>query len=1224
MIKYKRLKLMKESDNNNNEFYSFSDDNDIDTNNNLILEFSNNSPKESEIFEDNSKNDTYKITLGKNKHLNEILYETNEIATSKYNLLNIFPKILMEQFSRICNIYLLIIALFQSIKSISYTDGSPLILISLTALILLNGFKDCFEDRKRKKSDKIENNNEILIYDQNTKSFVQNIWKNIKLGDIIKVKKENQFPCDLIFLQSSPESKGQCKVDTKNINGETNLNTKKINPKFNIQDLSHLNHLCITKKPNEHIYDFEAIFYSIHDNNGILDINKKDVFYFNYDNFILRGSSLRQTEYIIGVAIYIGHNTKTMKNNPRAKQKISKLEKSMNYQILFIFIFQIILSILAAIINLIMYNSKNNFIERFVKIAENTDYFLLRFIKMIGTWTLLLTNFVPIPLLSSLEFIKFFQAMFISHDADMTDKYTLDRVKVQASTLNDELGQINYIFTDKTGTLTKNNMQFKAFSVGDKSFGNIDKLNENKIAYWKDRYGIITNFGLNDDNKELRNELINKDKYGNSYLEHFFLNILLNNTAIIDQKKFRKKNEIEYLCSSSDEKCLLNFARFYGYIFFDRSVDNVITIEKVNSQNQIYRMKYKILNIFEFTSERQRMSIIINSKDFEGKDNYLLYIKGSDYILNKKISNKNSHVYKHISKKIKEYSEKGLRILVFGFKTITQEEYNKFDNKYKDILYNLNHEENDLYNLYDELEEGIELLGVTAIEDELQNNVQETISKFVNIGIKVCMLTGDKYETAKSIASNCNLISNNMSFINLINPFNSINQLENNLHKIYTEIYSDIPNDKKYCLIITGEVFFQIVSKQNTINLFSKLFSLSETILCCRISPKQKAQIVHIIKEYNPEKTTLSIGDGANDVGMILEADVGIGIQGKEGVEASRASDYSLPEFSYLQKLLLYHGREDYRRNSYYIIYEFYKNIVFTSPYIYYGFINFFSGMAYYDPLLIQFFDMFFATFPMFYYAIFDREYDNDIYTKKPELYLTGIMKKYFNTKLFWKEMFMGFIEGFVIILNGNLLYYYNNEGYNDDDIISLGVVILSGVVICVNVKVLTRANIIDFILLILVIAGVGMFYLVIHLNSVEFNNNLKFLIRIIPFLDTFLRTSHITGCNDIIINRTKNFFYFLFIVFFVCFFDIAFNRINFYYIKNICKKEKDFYFFKSNKFLIDGINEGSFYINDINDNDKLNNINNIDEDNLHLLKNNENLNKNEINILINEDEDNI
>ena len=181
MIKYKRLKLMKESDNNNNEFYSFSDDNDIETNNNLILEIGNNSSKENENFEDNSKNDSYKIILGKHKHLNEILYETNEIVTSKYNLLNIFPKILMEQFSRICNIYLLIIALFQSIKSISYTDGSPLVLIPLTSLILLNGFKDFFEDTKRKKSDKIENNNEILIYNQNSKSFVLDIWKNIKL-----------------------------------------------------------------------------------------------------------------------------------------------------------------------------------------------------------------------------------------------------------------------------------------------------------------------------------------------------------------------------------------------------------------------------------------------------------------------------------------------------------------------------------------------------------------------------------------------------------------------------------------------------------------------------------------------------------------------------------------------------------------------------------------------------------------------------------------------------------------------------------------------------------------------------------------------------------------------------------------------------------------------------------------------------------------------------------
>ena len=150
------------------------------------------------------------------------------------------------------------------------------------------------------------------------------------------------------------------------------------------------------------------------------------------------------------------------------------------------------------------------------------------------------------------------------------------------------------------------------------------------------------------------------------------------------------------------------------------------------------------------------------------------------------------------------------------------------------------------------------------------------------------------------------------------------------------------------------------------------------------------------------------------------------------------------------------------------------------------------------------------------------------------------------------------------------------------------------------------------------------MFYFTIYLNSISFSNNVKNIIMRIPLIDVFLRQTHIMGCNDYIINKGKYFFYFLFIVFFVCFIDIIFNRINFAYINDICNKEKDFYFFKSNKFLIDGINEGSFYINN---NDKMNNINimdNIEDDDIQLLKNNDNFNKNEINLSINEDEENI
>ena len=701
---------MKESDDNKNDFYKLSE-NDFINAELQNAQLNSNLTNEKENFENPKKNsDLYTIFLGSNKSLNEPLYETNKISTSKYTIYNFIPKILMEQFSRICNVYFLIMAMLQSIKSISYTGGSPLILIPFSSIILLNGFKDYIEDRKRVKSDKEENNNNILIYNKNRKNFYLDKWENIKLGDIIKIKNNEQFPCDLLFLESSPESKGQCKVETKNINGETNLQIKKINNNNN-KPLDKFNYFCITKKPNEYIYEFEAVLYNINDN---LIVNKNDILYYNYDNFILRGSGLRQTEYIIGVAVYIGHNTKSMRNNPLVKQKISKLEVLMNYQIVFIFFFQIILSIIASIVYLITYYSNNSFIEKFINIYEISDSIFISFIKTVGTWTLLLTNFVPIPLLTSLEFIKFFHGLFMSLDVDMINKYDMTKVKVQSSTLNDELGSIHYIFTDKTGTLTKNNMTFRAFTVGEKSFGNLNILNEeNKNQNYgiRDRYGVITNVGFIDNNKELSYELINKEKTGNYLLEHFFLNIVLNNSIIVDNKKFNETRQLEYLTSSSDEKCLINFARFCGYTFTNRSIDNIITIEKIIEENKIIKLNYKICNILEFTSERQRMSIIINSKDSQGNNNYLLYIKGSDYIINKKVSNKNTNIYKNIFNKVKEYSEKGLRILVFGFKVITEEEYIRFENKYKEIIYDINHNEKDLYNLYDELENNIELIG---------------------------------------------------------------------------------------------------------------------------------------------------------------------------------------------------------------------------------------------------------------------------------------------------------------------------------------------------------------------------------------------------------------------------------------------------------------------------------------------------------------------------------
>ena len=277
---------------------------------------------------------------------NNYLLESNKISTSKYQWFNFFPKILMEQFSYVANVYFLIISILQSIKEISYSNGSPIMLIPFSFIVLINGIKEIYEDWKRKKMNDIDNNRLCLVYDINENKFINKKWEDIKLGDIIKINKNEIIPCDIILLESS-ESNGICFVEPKNINGESNLYMKEINPfwKKNFIFYSDITYICMTKKPNENLYRFKASLYEIQykiDKNGnsvmTFERNNKE-FYYNEKNFILRGMILRQTNYIVGTAIYIGHNTKSMINSPKTKNKRTKLEKKMNKLVIYIFFF---------------------------------------------------------------------------------------------------------------------------------------------------------------------------------------------------------------------------------------------------------------------------------------------------------------------------------------------------------------------------------------------------------------------------------------------------------------------------------------------------------------------------------------------------------------------------------------------------------------------------------------------------------------------------------------------------------------------------------------------------------------------------------------------------------------------------------------------------------------------------------------------------------------------
>ena len=1096
---------------------------------------------------------------------NDYLLETNKITSSKYQWYNLYPKILMEQFSQIANVYFLIISILQSIKEISYSNGSPIMLIPFSFIVLINGVKDIYEDWKRKKMNDIDNKRICEVYDTSKNKFLNKNWEDIKLGDVIKVKKNEIIPCDMIILESS-ELNGLCYVEPKNINGESNLYMKEINGSWNKNLIyySDVSYICLTKKPNEKIFKFKGTLYEIEykkdkDDNSIINIarNKKE-FHFNQNNFVLRGMILRQTNYIIGTAIYIGINTKVMINSPKAKNKKSKLEKKMNLLVLIIFCFQICLSVISSIVNLFQNHRSSSFIQIFIDINsyynyDNINYLNLnkiyKFIKIMGTWITIMTNFVPISLLTTLVFSKLCYGYFISKDIDMINKENMTGAKVHSSNLNEELGQVKFIFTDKTGTLTQNKMKFKSFSVGTSSYGdyNDDDKFENFIFNQskEDKYGVITEVDFIDTNHKLEEDLFKKRNKISKIMEHFFFNLCLCNDVHIDSKKFEKTKKIEYMTSSSDEKCLVNFSRYCGYTFINRTIHNIIEIEKKIDENNYELMEYKICNILEFTSERKRMSVIVKKGD-DDDNKYILYIKGSDNIIEEILSleSKNSKEYKFIMNKVKEYSIKGLRTLLMGYKELTFEEYIEFNDKYKILMEDMeeNNNQEKLYKLYEEIENEIHLLGATAIEDELQYKADETINKFINIGIKICMLTGDKLETAKNIANSCKLITPDMDLIYIeynkifdYNPSKNIKSYLNSLIK--TKFNDNNINNKKYCMLINGDTLVNILSSEETIKIFNDLFNKCNSIICSRVDPKQKAKLVNIIQSTN-SGVCLAIGDGANDVGMITEANVGIGISGIEGSEAVRVSDYSINQFYHLQKLLLFHGRETYRKNSYYILYNFYKNVIFVSPMFFFGFINFFSGITLYEPFLHQLYNVFYSIFPIFYFSIFDREYESDFLVKNPNYYIQGMNDECFNIFIFIRHILYGFLEGLLLMVSSFIIFYYNNdEGYSLNNLYSFGTVILSGIIITVNLKVLLNSKIIDIFLIFLIFLSIYTFYIGVILFSGEKIFN-------ISLYKIFLTNYYIIGDYSYIIKDNKYLLYVILIIGLVIIFDNLLNQI--------------------------------------------------------------------------------
>ncbi|KAK4751216.1 hypothetical protein SAY87_004698 [Trapa incisa] len=848
-------------------------------------------------------------------------YGSNYISTTRYNIVSFVPKAFFEQFRRVANIYFLVAAICSLFP---VSPFKPMSMIAPLAFVLgVSMLKEGLEDWRRFMQDMKVNSRKASMHTTNG-IFSNKHWKTIRVGDVVKVEKDKFFPADLLLLSSSYED-GLCYVETMNLDGETNLKVKRSLEATLCLDseecFKDFKGLIKCEDPNPSLYTFV----------GNLEYERQ-IYPLDPAQILLRDSKLRNTAYIYGVVIFTGHDTKVMQNSMEAPSKRSSIEKKMDY---------IIYLLLAALMVISLISSLGFFILTKYKMPEwwylrpdqaETCYdpenaFASAMCHAVAA-LMLYGYLIPISLYVSIEMVKFLQAIFINQDIDMYDEESGVAADARTSNLNEELGQVDTILSDKTGTLTCNQMDFLKCSIAGIAYG--VRASEVELAAAKQMALDLEDNSLEDAAQypipeiELKTVVTCKDMKGDkrhikgfsfedsrlmegNWMKEphadeillFFRILALCHTAVPEYND--QTGKLTYEAESPDEGAFLIAAREFGFEFVKRTQSSVFVNEKYPDATKPIQREYKILNLLDFTSKRKRMSVIL--QDEEGQ--IFVLCKGADSIIFERLA-KHGRVHEEMTTRhLNEFGDNGLRTLALAYKKLEEKDYVAWDNEFTKAKTAIGSDrEGMLEKVSDMIEKDFILIGATAVEDKLQKGVAQCIDKLALAGLKIWVLTGDKVETAINIGFACSLLRQEMKqiFISSTIPDSSgkdgrktslllvpekavkesiLNQMTNAIQMIKLE---KDPH-AAFALIIDGKTLTYALEDDMKLQ-FLGLAVECASVICCRVSPKQKGLVTRLVKE-GTKKTTLAIGDGANDVGMIQEADIGVGISGVEGMQVS-------------------------------------------------------------------------------------------------------------------------------------------------------------------------------------------------------------------------------------------------------------------------------------------------------------------------------------------------
>lgn len=860
-----------------------------------------------------------------------------------------------------------------------YTYWGPLGFVLIVTI-----FREAVDDIRRYQRDREVNSQKYRRLMQSG-HLEQVPSSKLKVGDIIIVEKDQRVPADLVLLRTSDKS-GTVFVRTDQLDGETDWKLRlavSATQKMSCDaDLLHMDASIYIEKPQRDIHSFIGTF-SRQEGSEEESLDLQNTMWAN--TVVAAGSAT-------GIVVYTGSETRSVMNNSQPRSKIGLLDMEINGLTKVLF---------CAVIGLA-------FVMMCLKGFNGPWYkYMFRFV-------LLFSYIIPISLRVNLDMGKAFYSWQMQNDPE------IQGTVVRSTTIPEELGRVSYLLTDKTGTLTQNEMVFKKIHLGTVAYGNdsFELVASTIQALSGNIHGDQTPA---DSSKSVFSTNVMRRPEGWRVWEAVKALALCHNVTPVyeenDAESIAKSVSVEiqtertYQASSPDEIALVKWTEQVGLVLVGRDLSSITLqlsgIVKSSDDNASILtsttdlssaslsheklLKYQILQIFPFTSESKRMGIIVQDK-ITGEITF--YLKGADVVMQTIVQYND-----WLSEESGNMAREGLRTLVVAKKTLTSEQYHDFETKYSTARLSITDRLQRVQTVIESLEREMELLCLTGVEDRLQEQVRPTLELIRNAGVKIWMLTGDKLETATCIAKSSHLVGRNQG----LHVLKSV-QTRTDAHLELNQF-----RRKQDCaLVVSGEsleVCLQYYQYE-----FMELATQSPAVVCCRCSPTQKAEVVRLIQKHTG-KRTCAVGDGGNDVSMIQQSDAGIGIEGREGKQASLAGDFSIPQFKYIAKLLVLHGRRSYKRSAQLSQFVIHRGLIITTMQAIFSAVFYMSSVSVYQGFLMVGYATIYTMFPVFS-LVLDQDINEKVALRYPELYKDLAKGRSLSYKTFFMWVLISICQG--------------------------------------------------------------------------------------------------------------------------------------------------------------------------------------------------------------------